>query len=320
MTALPRLIVVLGPTASGKSDLGIALAEKLKAEVLLCDSTQVYRHFDIGTAKVPPAEQHGIPHHLVDLVDPLELFTAGDWARRALAVLGDLRQREIMPILTAGTGLYLRALLLGLADAPARSEELRNRLRERIEKRGPEHLYKMLLRLDPQTAARIGSRDMQKIIRALEMRMLAGKSVGEIHDSGRVGLQGYHIMKIGISPPRPALYAKIERRVEDMIERGWIEEVRELIAAGVPPSAKPFQFIGYTQLREHLEGKLSLPAAIAQIQQATRQFAKRQMTWFRKEPNVHWLEGVGNDPNLLAAALALVANTDRPLDLRSGAP
>jgi tRNA dimethylallyltransferase len=306
MSALPRLVVVLGPTASGKSTLGIRLAENLGGEILVCDSTQVYRHFDIGTAKVPASEQRGIAHHLVDLCEPSEIFTAGDYRRRALEALADLRARKILPILTAGTGLYLCALLEGLADAPQRSEEIRARLRQRVEQRGPEHLHRVLARLDPESAARISSPDTQKIIRAIELRLLTGKPMGEIHRSGRDALQGYEIIKIGLLPPRAALYARIHARTDAMLAAGWLEEVRALIASGVPADAKPFQFIGYSQLREHLAGRLSENDAVRQIQQATRRFAKRQLTWFRKEAGVHWLAGFGDAPEIFAAALAIL--------------
>jgi tRNA dimethylallyltransferase len=305
MSVLPRLIVVLGPTASGKSTLGIRLAEKLGGEILVCDSTQVYRHFDIGTAKVPASEQRGIAHHLMDLCEPAEIFTAGDYRRRALEALDDLRARKILPILTAGTGLYLRALLEGLADAPQRSEEIRARLRQSIEQQGPEHLHRLLARLDPESAARISSPDTQKIIRAIELRLLTGKPMGEIHRSGRDPLRGYEIIKIGLQPPRAALYARIHARTDAMLAAGWLEEVRALVASDVPPDAKPFQFIGYSQLREVLDGRLSEKDAVQQIQQATRHFAKRQLTWFRKEPGVHWLAGFGDAPEIFAAALAL---------------
>jgi tRNA dimethylallyltransferase len=305
MSDLARLVVILGPTASGKSALGIRLAEKLGGEILVCDSTQVYRHFDIGTAKVPLAEQRGVPHHLVDLVEPDEIFTAGEYRRQALEVLEDLRRRNKLPILTAGTGLYLRALLEGLADAPTRSDELREQLREKARQRGPAHLHKLLARMDRETAGRIAPRDTQKIIRALEIRILAGKPVGEIHRRGRAGLAGYRVTKIGLLPARAALYARINARVEAMIESGWPDEVRKLIAAGVPPEAKPFQFIGYTELGEHLEGRVALDAATREIQQATRRFAKRQITWFRKEPAVQWLPGFGDDPEIVAAALEI---------------
>lgn len=306
MSALPRLIVILGPTATGKSDLGIALAEKLGGEILVCDSTQVYRHFDIGTAKVSASEQRGISHHLVDLVEPDELFTAGEFRRRALEALEDVSRRKKLPILTAGTGLYLRALLLGLADAPERSDELRDRLRKRIELRGAEYLHKILARMDPATAARIAPPDTQKIIRAIEMRLLAGKPVNEIHSGGRAPLEGYDVLKIGLLPPRPALYARIDSRVNAMIAAGWLEEVRQLVAGNVSPTSKPFQFIGYAELREHLSGRLPIQQAIEQVQQATRRFAKRQITWFRKEPNVHWLSGFGDDAAITTSAFELI--------------
>jgi tRNA dimethylallyltransferase len=306
MNAVERLIVILGPTASGKSALGISLAEKLGAEILVCDSTQVYRHFDVGTARLPLAEQRGIPHHLVDLVEPDEVFTAGDYRRHALEALAELRGRGKPPILTAGTGLYLRALLEGLADAPTRSEELRHRLRRKAEARGPLHLHRILHRLDPEAASRIAPRDVQKIVRAIEMRLLSGKPVGEIHRSGRAALEGYNILKIGLLPARPLLYSRIDARVEAMVKAGWIDEVRQLIASRVPPDSKPFQFIGYAEWRAHLEGRISRGAAVKQIQQSTRRFAKRQLTWFRKESGVHWLAGFGDDPAIISSAYQLI--------------
>jgi tRNA dimethylallyltransferase len=303
MTALRRLIVVLGPTASGKSALGISLAQKLGGEILVCDSTQVYRHFDIGTAKVPPSEQNGIAHHLVDLVEPQEVFSAGEYRRAALAALDDLRRRSKLPIITAGTGLYLRALLEGLADAPTRSEELRERLRRTARKSGPLYLHRMLARLDPEASCRIAQQDTQKVIRALELRLLTHKTVGEIHRSGRTPLEGYSVLKIGLLPPRTALYARIDSRVESMMGAGWLDEVRRLMAVSVPEDAKPFQFIGYSQLRQQLAGQISRANAIQRIQQATRNFAKRQITWFQREPGVTWFSGFGNDPSIISEAL-----------------
>jgi tRNA dimethylallyltransferase len=310
MSELARLVVILGPTASGKSALGISLAERLGGEILVCDSTQVYRHFDIGTGKVPSAEQRGIPHHLVDLVDPDEVFTAGEYRRRALEVLADVRRRNKLPIITAGTGLYLRALLEGLADAPERSEELRERLRKKAQKHGPLYLHRVLARLDREAGARIAPRDTQKIIRAIEIRKLAAKPVGEVHRGGRSALAGFEIRKIGLRPPRDALYARINARVESMIAAGWPDEVRAVIARGVPADAKPFQFIGYSDLytrlvRRRASGSRAIAEAIPLIQQATRRFSKRQITWFRKEPEVHWLPGFGDDPQVLAPALAI---------------
>ena len=303
MSDLARLIVILGPTASGKSALGVRLAEQLGGEIVVCDSTQVYRHFDIGTAKVPLDEQRGILHHLVDLVEPQEVFTAGDYRKHALIALEGIRSRSKLPILTAGTGLYLRALLEGLADAPTRSEELRDRLRCKAKLRSPAHLHRILARLDSLTAANIAPRDTQRIIRAIEMRVLTGKPIGEIHRGSRSGLEGYQAIKIGLLPPRAALYARIHSRVEAMLAAGWIEEVRQLIAKGIPADAKPFQFIGYSQLRSYLEGVLSRDEAITQIQHATRRFAKRQITWFRKEPSVQWLSAFGDAPETDAAAM-----------------
>ena len=306
MNELPRLVVILGPTASGKSELGVRLAEQLGGEILVCDSTQVYRHFDIGTAKVPPAERRGVPHHLIDLVEPTEVFTAGDYRMRAIEVLEKLRARRKLPIFTAGTGLYLRALLEGLADAPTRSTELRERLRRQAARHGAEYLHRLLARLDAETAGRIAPRDTQKIIRAIEIRLLAGKRVADVYRGGRIGLEGYDIRKIGLLPPRSALYARIDARVKSMIDAGWIDEVRGLIAQGLAPDAKPFQFIGYAELRACLEGSLELDIAIKEIQQATRQFAKRQITWFRKEKDVDWLAGFGDEAHLQSAALAIV--------------
>ncbi len=303
MKSTARLVVILGPTASGKSALGIRLATQLPGEIVVCDSTQVYRHFDIGTAKVAREEQRGIPHHLVDLVEPDEVFTAGEYRRQAVVVLEELRRRRKLPILSVGTGLYLRALLEGLADAPARSDELRERLRQRAIRYGPGHLHRILRRLDPTAAARIAPRDAQKLIRAIEICLLAGKPVSEVHRAGRPKLEGFEVQKLGLLPPRAALYARIEARVQDMIRLGWPGEVQRLLARGIPSTAKPFQFIGYSQLREHLEGKLSLELAVREIQQATRRYAKRQLTWFRKEPGVRWLAGFGDSPEVQAEAL-----------------
>ena len=312
MSELAPLVVVLGPTASGKSALGIELAERLGGEILVCDSTQVYRHFDIGTAKVPLSEQRGIPHQLVDLVEPTEIFTAGQYRQRALDVFDDLRRRNKLPIITAGTGLYLRALLEGLADAPTRSEELRERLRERVRRHGPASLHRLLKRLDPETAERIPPRDTQKIIRAIEMRVLAGKSVAEIHRAGRSPLHGYDVRKIGLLPPRARLYSRIDARVGAMMKAGWPAEVQALIDNRVPVGAKPFQFIGYSEIRERLARGEDPEEAIPAIQQTTRRFAKRQITWFRREPGVHWLTGFGDDPDVVAAALKIAETSAQP--------
>jgi tRNA dimethylallyltransferase len=285
----------------------VSLAGKLGAEVLACDSTQVYRGFDIGTSKPTPEERGGISHHLLDIVEPNFPFTAGEYRARAIAVLEDLRQRARLPILTVGTGLYLRALLEGLADAPARSEELRARLEAGADARSLQYLHRVLRRLDPEAALRIGSRDRPKMIRAIEVCLLTGRPLSEVHRAGRTPLEGYHPIKIGLQPPRAALYARIEQRVHTMLNRGWLEEVAGLVRNGVPQNSKPFDFIGYRELHAHLEGTVTLQAATKAISQATRRYAKRQVTWFRKEPIVHWLPGFGDDPAMVAAAERYVA-------------
>jgi tRNA dimethylallyltransferase len=301
------LVAVVGPTASGKSSLGASLARKFGGEVLACDSTQVYRGFDIGTAKPAREEREGVAHHLLDLVDPGFAFTAGEYRVRAIAVLEDLRERTRLPILTVGTGLYLRALLEGLADAPARSEELRARLEAGADKHSLQYLHRVLRRLDPEAALRIGSRDRPKMIRAIEVCLLTGRSLTEVHRAGRARLEGYAPIKIGLQPPRASLYDRIEHRVHTMLDRGWLEEVAGLVHSGVPLDAKPFDFIGYSELRAHLEGTVTLAAATKAISQATRRYAKRQLTWFRKEPLVHWLPGFGDDATIASAAERLVA-------------
>jgi tRNA dimethylallyltransferase len=305
MNSAVPLVVVLGPTAAGKSALAIELALRWGGEVVCCDSTQIYRHFDIGTAKVRGAEQRGVPHHLMDLLEPDEVFTAGEYRERALEVLSDLRRRGRLPIFTVGTGLYLRALLEGLAEAPGRSEDLRERLRSRAAKRGPEYVHRMLARLDPASAARIAPHDTAKAIRAIEVSLKAGLPMSEVLRRPRPRLEGYVPVKIGLMPPRAALYERIQRRTQAMLEAGWLEEVRGLLARGIPAEAKPFQFIGYSELRAHLSGVVTLDAAVRAIEQATRRYAKRQITWFRREPDVTWFEGFGDNPEIQQQAIAV---------------
>ena len=297
------LIAVVGPTASGKSALGVWLAEQFSGEVLACDSTQLYRGFDIGTAKPGIAERSGIPHHLIDSLTPSEAATAGGYREMALVELEDLRQRGRLPILTVGTGLYLRALLEGLAEVPQRSEELRERLRASAGAHGVGYLHRMLARLDPETAGKIAAPDEQKLIRAIEVCVLTRRPVSEVHRMGRAPLEGWRALKIGLMPPREALYERIHARTDAMLTQGWREEVRGLMESGLPENTKPFDFIGYRELRDVLRGKKKLEEARAAIQQATRQYAKRQLTWFRKDSGVHWLAGFGDDPQIQREAI-----------------
>jgi tRNA dimethylallyltransferase len=301
-SSLP-LVAVIGPTASGKSALGMWLAEQLGGEVVACDSTQLYRGFDIGTAKPTQAERHGVPHHLLDVLGPQDAPTAGGYRQMALTVLADLRGRAHLPVFTVGTGLYLRALLEGLADVPLRSEELRERLRHSAQEHGPGHLHRILSRLDAEAAQKISAADQQKLIRAVEVCLLAKIPLTELHRSGRAPLQGWRALKIGLAPDREALYKRIHARTDAMLAKGWLEEVRSLFDAALPEDAKPFDFIGYRELREVLRGRLTMDDARAAIQQATRRYAKRQLTWFRREPAVRWLVGFGDDPLLQKEAL-----------------
>jgi tRNA dimethylallyltransferase len=302
VSTLP-LIAILGPTASGKSALAVALAERLGGEVIACDSTQVYRGFDIGTAKPSADERRDIAHHMIDLISPAEAFTAGEYRKRALDVLADLRERHRLPIFTVGTGLYFRALMEGLADAPTRSDDLRARLNGIAAKRGSAYLHKILRRLDPVAAQRIAPNDRQKMVRAVEVCLLGGKPLTELHRAGRRSLLGYVAFKIGLNPPRQALYQRIERRVQLMLDHGWCKEVAALIAEGAPKTAKPFEFIGYRELRDHAEASQPLSDTIQAIAQATRRYAKRQLTWFRRESGVQWFAGFGDAPETLSAAV-----------------
>jgi tRNA dimethylallyltransferase len=304
-TLLP-LVAIVGPTASGKSALGVWLAERTAGEVIACDSTQLYRGFDIGTAKPTEAERRGIPHHLIDVLRPDEAGTAGGYREMAIGVLGQLRQSTCLPVFTVGTGLYLRALLEGLADSPQRSEALRKRLRESVRERRAGHLHRVLQRLDREAAARIAPADEQKLIRAIEVCLLARKPISEVHRAGRQTLRGWRAVKIGLLPPRELLYERIHARTDAMLARGWLSETRNLVVKGLPESAKPFDFIGYREMLAVLRGQMKIDHARAAIQQATRRYAKRQLTWFRREADVHWFEGFGDEAAVQQAALAWV--------------
>jgi tRNA dimethylallyltransferase len=294
--ALLPLVAIVGPTAAGKSALGVWLAERFGGEIVACDSTQLFRGFDVGTAKPTAPERRGIPHHLMDVLAPTDEATAGAYRQLAIAALEDLRQRKKLPFFTVGTGLYLRALLEGLAEAPQRSEKLRERLRGRAKEHKPGYLHRVLRRLDAVAAKKIAPADEQKLIRAIEVCLLARKPISELHRAGRVPLEGWCVLKVGLLPPREKLNARIHGRTEVMLERGWLQEVQNLLAGGLDQEAKPFDFIGYSELRAVLEKKMPLKEARETIQQATRSYAKRQLTWFRREQGVRWFLGFGDDP------------------------
>jgi tRNA dimethylallyltransferase len=309
--SLPTLVAIMGPTASGKSALAVWLARQLGGEVLACDSTQLYRGFDVGTAKPTIAERCGVPHHLIDVLSPNEIATAGRYRELAVAALQDLRLRKRLPVFTVGTGLYLRALLDGLADLPQRSESLRDRLRTTTASHPPGYLHRVLRRLDPEASRKIAATDEQKLIRAIEICLLTRQPLSQVHQSGRRPLEGWHPVKIGLAPPREQLYQRIHARTDAMLAHGWLEEVRALIGGGLPEIAKPFEFIGYRELLAVLRQTMPLDDARIAIQQATRRYAKRQLTWFRKETGVQWFEGFGNEPGIHELALQWLRSQDR---------
>lgn len=316
----PPLIVVLGPTASGKSELAIYLAERLGGEIVSYDSVQVYRGLDIGSGKAPSEIRERIPHHLIDALDPWEPCTAGRFRQMALTALAGIRERGRLPILAGGTGLYLRALLEGLFEGPQRSVELRNRLWRIERQRGRPFLHRMLGRLDAEAAGRIHARDAQKVIRALEIRLLAGEPASRLYALERRGLGGYRIYKIGLKPPRRELVRRIDARVESMFKGGLMNETSAALAqlerhGGATPAATqlaPLLSIGYRQAIAALRGEIEVAAAAPLAQAATRQYAKRQMTWFRREPDVHWIEGFGDEAETMRGVKEFVTYSSRP--------
>jgi len=299
------LIAVVGPTGAGKSELALALAERFQGEILNCDSVQVYRHFDIGTAKLPLAERRDFPHHLLDFVDPDELFTAGDYARIGRSILTAVTGRRHLPILCGGTGFYLRALLDGLFEGPGRDEQLRHRLLMREATR-PGAMHRILRRLDPHSAARIHANDTTKLLRALEVRLLTRRPISKLFEQGREALQGYRVLKLGLNPPRAELYARLDERCARMFASpGIVEETQSILAMGFPSSSKPFTSIGYAQALSVLNGEATIEQAIDEARRQTRHYAKRQWTWFRRETGLQWLDGFGHSPGTLQHAIEL---------------
>jgi tRNA dimethylallyltransferase len=299
------LIVIAGPTGAGKTTLALDMAAALGGELVNCDSLQLYRGFDVGTAKTPVAARREIPHHLFDVLEPANGYSAGDYARLARHAIAEISARERMPIVVGGAGFYLRALLEGLPELPSRNEAVRARLQAR-ERNRPGSLHRLLKRLEPAAARNIHARDVQKVIRALEIRLLTGAALPRPEGSG--ALEGYRILKIGLSPERTQLHERLDARVQAMFSGGLIEEVRSLLAQGATGDEKPFESLGYRQVIQYIRGEVTLEQAILSTQTGTRQYAKRQWTWFRRDAEIRWLAGFGDQPEVVRQALDLAGH------------
>ena len=298
----PLAVLLLGPTGSGKTALSLELGERFGGEIVSCDSVAVYRGMDLGTAKPTKEEQARRPHHLIDVADPDQPFTAGEYSRQARAALREIASRGRLPIVTGGTGLYLRALTEGLFVGPERQDGLRDRLRQSTQKHGEGWLHRLLQRLDPTSAERIHPHDAAKLVRAVEVCLAARKPLSEV--LARDPLTGFRLLRIGLNPPRPALYDRLNRRAAAMFADGLVEETRGLLERYGP--VKALDSLGYRQAFTVLAGTVSREAAVSAAQQGHRNYAKRQLTWFRREPDVHWLTAFGDEPETLLAAIELV--------------
>jgi len=299
---------ILGPTASGKSTLGIALARRFGGEIVCCDSTAVYKGFDIGTDKVPPADQQGIPHHLVDFVPPEVEYTAADYARDAMTAIEDIHRRGRLPIVVGGTGFYYRALVRGLFPGPARDHALRRRLEAIATRRGAERLHRLLARVDPPSAARIQARDLVRVVRALEVYFVSGRPLTDHFAQTRAPLEGWSVAALAVAPAWPEITARIAVRVDAQFARGIVDEVRRALAAGVPPTARPFTGYVYRRVLEHVRGERDEAATRELIVQENRHYARRQLIWFRKEPNLVWIHRAGElDGTIEEAGRSLLA-------------
>jgi tRNA dimethylallyltransferase len=302
---LNAVIAIAGPTGAGKSELALRVAEEFGGEVVNCDSLQIYRYFDIGTAKLTPGEMGGVPHHLIDILDPDQVFTAGEYARLGRAALASISGRGRLPVVAGGTGFYLRALFEGLFRGPARDEVLRERLAAR-ERRKPGSLHRLLRRFDAAAAARIHPNDVPKVMRAVEVCLLASRPVTEMFSEGRDQLEGFRTLKMGLAPDRDELYRRLDERCRRMFGSGLVEEVQRILDKGFSIQAKPFESHGYRQAVQMLHGELNAREALFYAQRNTRNYAKRQMTWFRKETDMEWLNGFGEEPHIQDRALARV--------------
>jgi tRNA dimethylallyltransferase len=305
------LVAILGPTATGKSALGIAIAERFNGEIINCDSTAVYRGFDIGTDKVPPAERRGIPHHLIDIADPTDEYTAAQFARDAAAVIHDLHARGKLPILVGGTGFYYRALTRGLFPGPGKDAELRRRLERIAARKGVERLHRMVARVDPESAARIQPRDLKRLIRALEVYFQTGKPL-TAHFADTVSPLGSEVQigAVALRMPASWLADRLARRVDAQFDAGLLDEIRALLASGVPPDARPFGGLVYRQAMEHLRGVRDEAATRKLIAQENRRYARRQLIWFRKEPNLVWFDGPGTNAEVQDSVISELTARD----------
>ncbi len=305
----PLAILLLGPTGSGKTALSLALGARFGGEIVSCDSVAVYRGMELGTAKPTREERTRLPHHLIDVADPDQPFTAGEYSRRARAALREIACRGRLPIVTGGTGLYLRALTDGLFAGPARQDELRTRLRRSVQRHGNAWLHRLLARLDPASAARIHANDAPKLMRAIEVCLAARQPLSQVLGDAaqaRDPLTGFRLLRIGLNPPRPELYARLNRRCAEMFSAGLVEETRALLDRYGP--VKALDSLGYRQALRVLRGSESIEAAIQAAQQGHRNYAKRQLTWFRREPEVHWIAGFGDEAETVRAAMELIAS------------
>lgn len=303
---------IVGPTASGKSELAIKLALTLGGEIINLDSVQVYRAIYIATAKVPLNERQGVPHHLIDIVEPTENFTAGDYARLAAKTIEEIELRNNTAILAGGTGFYLRALVKPFFEGPKTDLDLRKRLVDLRDKRGAEHLHQVLSRVDPQAAARISPNDWSRTMRALEVYFQTGQRISELQPAMPDAPElASRVRVVALDPPRDELYDKINRRADEMFARGLVEEVESLIASGIPPTAKAFQAHGYRRVVEYLQGKRTREDALEQMKLDTRHYAKRQLSWWRAWPGVHWIRRFGDDPKAFDEARVYLEDESR---------
>lgn len=293
-----RLVIVQGPTASGKSALALALAERFDGEIVNADSMQVYRGMDIGTAKPSREERERVPHHLYDIVDPDVNFTAADFREYAPRAIEEIHRRGKRAILVGGTGLYIRILTRGLVDSPGGDDAIRRELETEARREGLEALHRRLAVVDPVTATRLHPNDGVRIVRALEVFLLTGRPLSSFHEEHRFADDPYHCLKLGIAVEREILYQRVEERVDRMIADGLVEEVQGLLAAGCAPSLKAMGSIGYREICEHLAGEYPLEEAVRRIKQSTRQYAKRQLTWFRRDSEIIWVEYPGESDSI----------------------